>query len=57
MTVSIDDPAIKEVVDLGNDEATQKTKLDVDGKGREEFLDRGSKGVVDVAKRDIVGGR
>ena len=27
------------------------------GKGREEVSDRGSKGVVDVAKGDIMGGR
>jgi hypothetical protein len=57
MTVSIDDPAVKEVVDLGDNEAIQKTKLNMDEEGREEFSDRGSKGVVDVAKRDVVGGR
>jgi hypothetical protein len=57
MTVSIDDPAIEEVVDLGDDEGTQKTKLDAGGEVREEVLDRGSKGVVDVAKGVVEGGR
>ena len=56
MTVSIDNLAIEEVMDLGDDEGTQKTKLDVGREGREEVSDRGSKGVVDVAKRDVVGG-
>ena len=56
MTVSIDDPAVEEVVDLGDDKGTQKTKLNVGGEGREEVSDRGSKRVVDVAKGDVVGG-
>ena len=57
MTVSIDNPAVEEVVDLGDNEGTQKTKLNVGGEGRKEVSDRGSKGVVDVAKGDVVGGR
>ena len=57
MTISIDDLAIEEVVDLGDDKGTQKTKLNAGGEGREEVLDRGSKGVVDVAKGDIKDGR
>ena len=56
MTVSIDDPAVEDVVDLGDDKGTQKTKLNVGGEGREEVSDRGSKRVVDVAKGDVVGG-
>jgi hypothetical protein len=57
MTISIDDPAIKEVVDLGDNEGTQKTKLDAGREVREEVPDRGSKGVVDVAKGDVEAGR
>jgi hypothetical protein len=57
MTVSIDDPAIEEVVNLGDNEGTQKTKLDAGGEVQEEVPDRGSKGVVDVAKGDVKGGR
>ena len=57
MTISIDDPAIEEVMNLRNIEGTQKTKLDMGGKGRKEVSDKGSKGVVDVAKGDIVGGK
>ena len=57
MTVNIDKLAVKEVMDLRDNEDTQKTKLNVGGKGREEVSDRGSKEVVDVAKGDIVGGR
>src|SRR5580658_4569112 len=57
MTVSIDDSAVEEVMDVGDDEGTQKTKLDAGRKVRKEVLDRGSKGVVDVAKGDIEGGR
>jgi hypothetical protein len=57
MTISIDDPAVKEVVDLGDDEGIQKTKLDVGREFRKEVPDRGSKGVVDVAKGNVKGGR
>ena len=57
MAVSIDDPAVEEVVDLGDDKGAQKTKLDVGGEGREEVADGGSKGVVDVPKGDVVRGR
>ena len=57
MTISIDDPAIKKVMNLRNIEGTQKTKLDMGGKGRKEVSDKGSKGVVDVANGDIVGGK
>ena len=57
MTVSIDNPAVKEVIDFWDDKGTQQTKLNVGGKGQEEFSDGGSKEVVDVTKRDIVDGR
>ena len=44
-------------MDLGDDEGTQKTKLDMGGEAQEKVSDRGSKGVVDVAKGDVVDGR
>jgi hypothetical protein len=56
MTVSIDSPAVEEVVDLWDDKGAQKTKLDVGGEGREEFANGGPKGVVDVSKGDVVSG-
>ena len=57
ITVSIDNPAVEEVMNLRDNKGTQKPKLDVGGKGQEEVSDRGSKGVVDVAKGDVMDGR
>jgi hypothetical protein len=57
MTISINDPAVKEVMNLRDDKGIQKTKLDIGGEGREEVSDGGFKQVVDVTKGNVVGGR
>jgi hypothetical protein len=55
MAVNIDEAAVEEVVDVGDDEGTSKAKTDVGGMAEEGVLNGGSEGVVDVAVGKIVG--